>query len=722
VLGALIGLFGANAIAVETSESGMITSINRTSVAPVIDGVLDDAVWANAVVVDDFHQINPQEYGEPSEKTEVYLLFDSDAIYVGARMFDGNASGISASMLRQGASLRWEDRLKVILDPFNNKRSGYEFEVNSNGVRGGGLYKGEQVDRDWEGIFEVASQRDAEGWTTEFRIPFKTLSFTGDGDWGLNLVRVISRKQEMIGWSSRNRTYGPAVSGTLTGLTDLSQGVGLDIVPSVSVVASKSYSPGDDDLNVEPSLDVFYKITPALNGALTLNTDFSATEVDNRQVDLSRFSLFFPDKRAFFLRESDIFEFGGIGGGNNNSTFARPDRENGRPYFSRRIGLGPGGTPVDIDAGGKLSGRIGRWNIGAMALRQAEFENVEATDIFVARISANVLQESSVGMILTNGDPRTNLDNTLVGVDYLYKNSRLSGGRSVEAEVWYQSTDTDNLSGDSDAFGFSINSPNRTGWRGSIGAREIQQNFNPALGFVSRPGVRQYQGEVGYTHRPNSGRIRSVLSGIDLQRVDVIDGALQSQSILLRLAEFENQTGDELFFRHELKKENLLAPFEISPGITVPAGEYSFADTEISVETGQQRKLDINVSFRSGEFFDGDIISAVTKVGWRPSIHFRGALSLEFDDVDLPQGKFITRLITSEFDVVFSSTLSWVNLIQYDNVSDSIGISSRLHWNPQAGRNAFLVLNHNLVERPLDREFHSETGDLTVKIDYTFRY
>lgn len=204
--------------------------------------------------------------------------------------------------------------------------------------------------------------------------------------------------------------------------------------------------------------------------------------------------------------------------------------------------------------------------------------------------------------------------------------------------------------------------------------------------------------------------------------MDVIDGALQSQSILLRLAEFENQTGDELFFRHELKKENLLAPFEISSGIIVPAGEYSFADTEVSVETGQQRKLDINASFRSGEFLDGDIISAVTKVGWRPSKYFRGALSLEFDDVDLPQGKFITRLITSEFDVVFSSTLSWVNLIQYDNVSDSIGISSRLHWNPQAGRNAFLVLNHNLVERPLDREFHSETSDLTLKIDYTFRY
>lgn len=719
-------LFSSNVSSSETATatlvSNKITSINRTDVAPTIDGVLDDPVWASAVVVDDFHQVNPQEYGEPSEKTEVYLLFDADAIYVAARMYDSNPEAIAANVLRQRSGMRWEDRLKVIVDPFNNKRSGYEFEANSNGVRGGGLYKGDQVDRNWEGIFDVNSRRDKHGWTMEMRIPFKTLSFTGEGDWGLNLVRVISRRQETIAWASRNRIFSPAVAGTLAGLSGLSQGVGLDIVPSVSVTASKSYNPSDDDVNVEPSLDVFYKLTPALNGSITLNTDFSATEVDNRQVNLSRFSLFFPDKRAFFLRESDIFEFGGIGGNDNNSQFARPDRENGRPYFSRRIGLGANGSPVDIDAGGKLSGRVGRWNIGAMVLRQAELADVDETDILVTRISANVLAESSAGFIYTQGDPRSNLDNSLFGVDYQYKNTRLARGRSFEGRLWYQSSDTEDLNGDADSFGFSLDAPNRTGLRGSFSAREIQQNFNPALGFVSRRGVRQYQGELAYTHRPNGKRIRSVLSGIYAQRVDVIEGGLQSQNVLLRLAEIENNTADKLEFRHELKKESLLGAFEISRGVTIPAGEYAFADSEVALQSGAQRNFDVKASVRHGEFFSGDITSSSVAIGWRPSMHFRSALSMTIDDVDLPQGKFITRLISSEFDVVFSNRLSWVNLVQYDNISDSVGISSRLHWNPQAGQNAFIVLNHSFTERPLDRKFHSENSDFTVKIDYTFRY
>ena len=192
---------GAQALVDEVSAVERVTSISRTESPPTIDGVLDDAAWADAAVVDDFRQINPREFEAPSEKTEVYLLYDADAIYIGARMYDRDLEAVTANTLRQGASLRWDDRLKVILDTFNNKRSGFEFEANSNGVRGAGLYKGDQVDRDWDGIYDVGSQRDEQGWTLEMRIPFKTLSFTGEGDWGFNLVRVISRRQETISWA-----------------------------------------------------------------------------------------------------------------------------------------------------------------------------------------------------------------------------------------------------------------------------------------------------------------------------------------------------------------------------------------------------------------------------------------------------------------------------------------------------------------------------------------
>jgi hypothetical protein len=709
-------------LSVNALAADKITAIAHSQKAPVIDGVLDEAIWANAVVVEDFHQVEPVEYGEPSERTQVLLLYTEDALFIGARLYDSESEKITAQMMRQGSSLRAEDRIKVIIDPYNDKRSGYEFEMNANGVRGGGIYIDGDVDRNWDGIFQVASAIVADGWVAEMEIPFKTLSFDGKGDWGLNLVREIPRKQETIAWSSRNRETNPAVAGTLTGLSDLSQGIGLDLVPSVSFNQHREYSPRDDDQTAEPSLDVFYKITPSINGSLTFNTDFSATEIDSRQVDLSRFNLFFPEKRAFFLRESDIFEFGGIGGDDNNATVSRPDSENARPYFSRRIGLGADGSPVDIDVGAKVSGRNGRWNFGTMVLRQAEYDGVDATNVMVTRVSANVQEESKLGFVATKGDPRTNLDNTLYGVDYSYRNTRLAGGKTIAADVWYQSTDTEGLEGDDSAFGLSVSAPNADGWRGMASVKEIEANFNPALGYVNRAGVRQYINQIGYTHFHNGDVIRSVFAGIDGQRVNELDGGLQSQNVMLRLFEVANNSDDEFTLRHDMKKENLIEPYEISDGVVIPVGEYSFNDTELALSTGEQRVMDIELIYRQGDFYNGSIRSVESTVQWRPSKFLDFSVSYAVDDVDLPYGDFITRLATFSNSVVFSNTLSWVNLVQYDNVSESVGFNSRVHWNPRAGQNVYFVVNHNYSENEVDNSFESVGTSVTLKFDYTLRY
>lgn len=698
------------------------TSIAYTSIAPTIDGILEEAEWSAAVVVEDLHQVTPTEYDVPSQATRFMLLYDSDALYIGVRAYASDRDSITARLLRHYSPLRGEDRVKVILDPFNDKRSGYEFQVNPNSVRGDGIFKGERIDRDWDGIWQARSQIDAEGWTAEMKIPFKTLSFSGDGDWGLNLVREIVQPHELIAWSSRNRSVDPAVAGTLTGLTDISQGFGLDIVPSISVTGNRIYNPRNDQFGVEPSLDLYYKITTGLNGSLTFNTDFSATEVDSRQVNLTRFNLFFPEKRSFFQRESDIFDFGGIGGQDNTSTTPRSDRENGRPYFSRRIGLGSEGEPVDLDVGGKVSGRVGRWNIGAMAIRQVKLENVDASNLIVARASVNVLQESSVGFIATDGDPRTNLENSLVGFDFQYQNTRLQQGRRLEVDMWYQKTDTEGLAGDDAAFGIAAKMPNRSGWRGGISAKEIQQNFNPALGFVSRSGIRQYSTDIGYTYQRNGRLIRSVFSGIDGERADSIDGDLQSQNIIYRIMELETESDDELSFSYEVKKENLTEPFEISDGVIIPVGDYRFASNEIVFESARPRSINVVFEYRDGDFFDGKIRSTTAELGWRPSKHFNFSASYSVDDVDLPQGSFVSKLASTEIGIVFSNTLSWVNLVQYDNITDSIGINSRLHWAPQAGRNFFFVVNHNYGERVSDQTFHSTSTDVTIKFDYTFRF
>lgn len=708
--------------AAEAQGNEKRTGISRTEVAPVIDGYLDEPLWAAAVVVDDLHQASPVEFSAASEKTIFLLTYDDDALYVGVRVFEQNPEDITAKVLRNGRGLRSEDRVKVILDPFNDKRSGYDFETNANGVRHDGLYKGSSIDFNWDGIWDVQSQRNDEGWTAEMRIPFKTLSFGEEVDWGLNLTREIVRHNERITWSSRDGNYDPAVAGTLSGLSGIDQGMGLDIVPSVNFTNQRLYSPSSDSAEAEPSLDVYYKLTSGLNASLTLNTDFSATEADGRQVNLTRFGLFFPEKRSFFLRESDIFEFGGIGGNDNSVTYSRADLENGRPYFSRRIGLSGTGEPVDLDVGAKVSGRVGRFNLGMMAIRQDEFEDVDAGDIVVARATANVLSESAVGFIVTSGDPRSNRDNSLVGADFQYQNSRLSQGRRLAADAWYQQSSTTGLEGDDSSFGVSLNMPNRIGWRGGLSALEIQENFFPAVGFVNRAGVRQFRVNAGYTYQHNGERVRSIFAGVDAQRTNEIDGGLQSEKIVLRLFEIESPAEDRLKLRHEIQTENLQQPFEISDGVIIAAGVYDFDNTIVVFESSEARNLDVGLEYKFGEFFDGDISSISGSFGWRPSEHLRIAASYSVDDVNLPSGSFETRLASTEIEIAFSNTVFWTNLLQYDNVSDSVGINSRLQWSPQAGRNVYFVVNHNFVERPLDSEFHSTATDLTLKFDYTFRF
>ena len=461
----LLGLGVSVSLAQDDPNSAEKTvRIIRTEIAPTIDGRLDEAAWARAPLIDDFHQIQPTEYAQPTERTEVYLLYDDDALYVGVRLLDSEPDGVTAQVLRQGDSIRFDDWFAVMLDPFNNRRDGYWFLTNPNGLREQAIFENTtQVQFNWGGIFQTSATRSEDGWITEMAIPLKTISFDpGAETWGINFQRQIARKRESMGWVSRNRNQNPSIVGQVTGFDGLRQGLGLDVVPSINLTRERTFEPSGSDSAADPSLDVFYKITPSLNASLTVNTDFSATEVDDRQVNLTRFGLFFPEKRDFFLQDADIFAFGGIDGrqfGGANTATARPLLENGRPFFSRRIGLSLAGQPVDLDYGGKLSGRIGRWNLGTVIVEQEGYGNVAPSQLFVGRASANVLRESSVGMILTDGDPRTNLDNSVLGVDFRYRNTRLPGGRTLEGEAWFQRSDTEGLDGDDGAFGLRLRCP-----------------------------------------------------------------------------------------------------------------------------------------------------------------------------------------------------------------------------------------------------------------------
>ena len=709
------------------ADPAKVVRVVRVASPPTIDGRLDEAVWGHADVITDFLQIRPGDGAEPSERTEVYLLYDDDALYVGARMYDSEPARIAAPTVRHGQGLGGDDRLVVILDPFNTRRTGYRFETNANGVRHDALYENvSSFQSEWTVIWDTAASVFDNGWMAELEIPFKTLPFDPAIDtWGFNFGRGIRRRGEEVAWVSRNRSYNPSILGLATGFEGLDQGLGLDIVPAVSINQRKAFSPSTSDSHFEPSLDVFHRLTPSFNASLTVNTDFSAAEVDDRQVNLTRFNLFFPEKRDFFLNDADLFEFGSIGSGGNGSSSGSSDN-NGRPFFSRRLGLSPSGAPVDLTYGGKLSGRVGRWNIGALAIRQDEFESVDAGTVFVGRVSANLLEESSVGVIATHGDPNSNRDNSLVGVDFRYLNTHLPGGRVLEADAWVQRSDTEGLDGEDSAFGLGVRMPNNSAWRGGLSLKEVETHFEPALGFVSRSGVRDTTLDVGYTHFTGGDFLQSIFWGVDAQRIGFLDGGLQSEVMLGRLAEIRTNAGEQLSAHYSATREVVTEPFtiyeDVSREVVVPPGTYSFGERVLSIQTGRQRSVSGGVTYRSGGFFNGTRENIGGDVSWRQSRNFGLTLRYDRNAIELPQGDFVTRLMRLTTEVNFSSTLYWVNLLQYDNVSEVLGVNARLHWIPTAGQEGLVVLNHSLQDRDKNNSFRSELMDLNVKLSYTFRF
>jgi hypothetical protein len=750
VKGLLSAALAAPAAAQDTvpSDPGQkAVQIARTATRPTIDGVLDDAVWANAARIDNLHQVNPVEYAAPSERTEIYLLYDDDALYVGARMFTPPGQ-LTARVMRQGASITQEDSLFVTLDPFNTRRGGYFFGLNAHGVRFDGLYRNvSEYYSDWDSIWFAGAREFEGGWTAEYEIPFKSLSFDPNSDtWGLNFSRSLETRNEDMAWVSRNRRWDPSTAGLMTGLSGINQGIGLDIVPSASMVnrralrtdnpltpaAEPDLDTSDDDF--EPSLDLFYKLTPQLNASLTFNTDFSATEVDDRQVNLTRFSLFFPEKRDFFLRDSDIFEFGRIGASDGTGALSNAERQNARPFFSRRIGLGGFGEPVDLNYGGKVSGRVGRFELGALSIRQDENPSaaVDERTLSVVRAKAGIGNESTVGAVFTDGDPLNARDNSLAGVDVLYRNSRLPGGRIVEVGGWYQTTETEWRAGEArnalrpddedSAAGVSLSVPSNNRFRGGVSARQVEANFNPALGFTSRTDVRDYAGQLAYTHRPAAGYWQSLFFGVDGQRIEGLNGRLQSQQIGLTPIQMHNRTNDMIYVRSNFAKEVLEQDFEISPGVFIEPGEYSFADHGLEFGFSAHRRFSGRIAYTDGDFYDGTRSRWFGGFTWAASPRFRTGMNFNVQDIELPGGNFTTRIISTTFDIVFSSRLSWTNLIQYDNFSEVVGLNLRLNWIPEAGRELFFVINHNMQDFDRDNRFHSVTSDVVAKASYTFRF
>lgn len=674
---------------------------------PQLDGELNDDAWTRAAVIDTFEQLFPDPGAPGSERTEVRLAYDDEFFYVAVRAWQARPEASRPRALIQGQTFFSDDRVEVRFDTFNDRRNAYFFQINANGMRREALVGNDYFIEEWDAIWDAAARPTEFGWQGEMRIPFTAMSLDpAAGTWGFNTSRVLPQKGEEHAWSQQDSRLAPATSGYITGMRGVSQGLGIELVPSVSFRVEDDASRGSD-AKIEPSLTAFYRLSPALTSALTLNTDFSATEVDDRQVNLSRFSLFFPEKREFFLQDASIFEFANL-------------ETNGRPFFSRRIGLGTDGEPLDLDVGVKISGRHGPWNVGALAVRQQAGAPGADQDLFVARVSRNVFDESTLGIVATQGDPLNPRDNRLVGTDFNYRNSQFLPDRALEARLWWQQTDTQGLDRDDQAWGVSLAYPNdRMEW--FLDRRHVERNFNPGLGFVNRSGVDETDGQWRFRHRYDSGLLQWLGFRVQGFRADRIEGGLQSERWFLNF--LEGQTAGRDFFTlfYGEETEDLLEPFEIFPGIVVPAGRYASPRYGLFVETSQHREWSGVLEWVVGDFLGGTNRFLAPALRWRPNQHFVAQIDYVSADIDLPGGAFTSRIMRVRSDIAFNAEWAWLNFVQYDNVSEEIGFNSRLRWLPQADREYFLVFNDTRL-REDGGGFEREHTELTVKLGFNYRF
>lgn len=682
----------------------------RAAEPPTIDARLDEDAWAHAAVIDSFTQVDPVNGGPPTERTEVRILFDADNLYLGVTCFDSDPGAVVARSMARDADHASDDRIVFTLDTFGDQRNGYIFVVSAAGGKRDGLIEGSRTAWNWDGLWDAAARVGQQGWTAEIAIPMKTLSFDENlGSWGFNIERFIRRKSELVRWSSPSRDSSVAKmidAGGITDLAGLAQGYGFTVKPFFTGKLDLD----SGDLKFEPGVDIFYKITPSTTAALTINTDFAEAEVDDRQVNLTRFPLFFPEKRAFFLEDSGLFEFGGI-------------NQSPKPFFSRRIGI-VGGEQKDILAGLRVTGRAGDLRFGVLDVQMKDDDALGEKNLGVVRLKHDLGEESAVGLIVTNGKPGARGNNQLVGLDYSFVNSDAWGG-TASADAWLMVTRDDPTGApaeDDDPFAIG----GRASWNGdpwsvSVFADHIGRDFNPGLGFVQRPGTREYHLRGGYTWRPETHEwIRSVGLTASAGAYTDFDSEVQSADLDIPRVTLTTNSGDSVFGVALADRERLDSPFEIVEGVTIPTGVYDNAGWRAGFATSAARRVSAEANYSRRGFYDGTRADSSAAVTVRPNASLSLAAEYLLNEIGLAAGDFTVRTASARATVQFSPELSWDNTIQWDNRSDQAGLNSRVRYEFRPGQELYIVYNEGFDV--LDDEFTSNDRELTLKAGLTIRF
>jgi hypothetical protein len=721
-------LFGqstnGNGIDYETARFERKLQTIKISERITIDGRIDEPAWAKAAVAGNFIQNEPDEGAPATEPTSIRVLYDQDSLYLAVEARDSEINRAIVTELRKDFNRDNGDQLVIAIDTFHDERNAYQFAINPAGAKWDAqmVNEGRETNSNWDGVWYVEARILDDGWVAEIAIPFKTLKFprTPVQTWGINFQRGLRRRNEDSFWSPLPRIYGiqrVSMAGTLEGLEGIEPGANVKLKPYAVSNFLENGRTGKRTYTGDIGFDVKYGVTTGLTWDFTYNTDFAQVEADEQQINLTRFNLFFPEKRDFFLENSGIFQFGsnergafggggGGGGGGDQAGVGRQVRGNDMVmFFSRRIGLSDpnDATPaaIPILGGTRLTGRIGEgYEIGLLNIQQRGYGDNGATNFTVGRLRKNIFSNSDIGFMITNKEVQdSNNYNRVVGADANFRIGRYTSINSYIAKAAGPDASSRNLAGRA---GFSYRDDS---WNLSSHYTSIQENFNNEMGFVPRRGIRKLNSGFAYTWRPEKWRkwIRQINPHTELDYTLDRHGRLETRYIQYHFP-FGFQNGANIETGVNPSLEYLAAPFVISSlAQPISPGVYRSTEYFINVRSDNSRKLSGNIQSGAGPFYTGYKRTYVAGAVWRQNYKLTTSFNYTRNNIDLPEGNFDTDLFGARVNYGFSTTVFLNALVQYNSTSQQ--------WSSN--------IRFNIIHRPLSDFFivynerrHSLTGDL----------